>query len=256
MEDLAKIVCGDSDIPKDELHVKEGSDIARIIATFPEETSFNLKAISELGPDRNFTVGYIREPKLVYRNDLKKPLAINSLTIERADDRFTGHYPYRYYNLSIFSPRMDRLPKQDWGVIKFYIDSTNKGYSAKFSDLLGYSDEVPESELYVRSDSEHAKTLMKAERLEYITSPCYVRLRSWLHTYREDCYTGPTDLDFGTYPEIRIRYVKDQKTPFLMRKSESDKDPFAYFHEPHNSHDVHRYIEIDSAENLEKRIKG
>jgi len=257
MDDLANIVCGMDDIPKDELHIKEGSDIAKIIATFPEEISFSLRAINGWDTEKNFTVGYIQEPKLVYREDLENPLAINSLTVERAEDRFTGHFPYKYYNLGIFSPRMDRVPKQDWGLIEFYNNSPNqeKSYNGRFNDLLGYSDEVPEGELHVRADSEHAKILMKAERLEYITSPCYLRLRSWLHTYREDCYTGPTDLDFATYPEMRIRYVENQKRPLLIKRSESERDPFAYFHEPRDSHEVNRYVEIDSAENLKKRLK-
>ncbi len=244
-ESLASIVSGRSSIPRDELHIQEGSNIGTIVSGFPEDISFTLKAVSSFGPRDDFIVGYIREPKLVYCNNLDRPLAINSLTLKRARDRFTKNNLYDSYEISVVSPPPKVAPKQDWGTTKFFTDRPRLGFGADFEDLLSYSDDIPEGELHVYRDSEHAKILRNAQELEYITDPCSVRLQSFQPLRWEDAYySGPTELVFGDYPLMRIVYVNCQKTPLALKRDEADRNPFEFF----RCRSIVRYVEIGPAD--------
>ncbi|MBI4451668.1 hypothetical protein HY642_06860 [Candidatus Woesearchaeota archaeon] len=96
-----------SKIPKGELHVLKGSNIAGILNTLKPRVSLALVANS-IGPGiDNYAVGYEEALKIVLTSRQATPLVVNAGMVAREKQEFRDNEAYRNYRICIIAPPVD-----------------------------------------------------------------------------------------------------------------------------------------------------
>ncbi len=94
-----------AEIPKNELHVQEGSECAMVLGTIKSPISLGLIANADKRfRVKDYALSFEEELNIVYRTNQKTQLVVNSCFGERAKNEFRENKVYETYSFWFINP--------------------------------------------------------------------------------------------------------------------------------------------------------